>query len=264
MFYKKKGLPNESEVVVCTVTKMLRNSVFVKLDEYDRKEGLIHISEISPGRIRNIRDFVREGKQIICKVLRVYRERNQIDLSLRRVSLQLGLTKKNSFKQEQTAEKLLEVAGKKINLDLAAMYTKAGERIIEEYGALFPCFQTIVTKGPSLLLNLNIDKNIIDAIESIVKDRIKPPEVRIEETLSIKNQSSTGIEVIKKILKKALDYSKTKHYDFSLMYVGAPNFKTIVKSKDYKLAEKTLQDVKDLISKEAKATKTEVEFFREK
>ena len=68
MFYKKQGIPEENEIVICTVKKILPHGVFVSIDEYKDKEGLIHISEISPGRVRNIRDFVEEGKKIVCKI----------------------------------------------------------------------------------------------------------------------------------------------------------------------------------------------------
>ena len=55
MIYKKTGLPEDSEIVMCTVTKIQYSSVFVKIDEYGIS-GMIHISEIAAGRIRNIRD----------------------------------------------------------------------------------------------------------------------------------------------------------------------------------------------------------------
>ena len=71
MFYKKKGFPEEGELLLCTVKKILYHSVFVDLDEYENKEGMIHISEVSPGRIRTLSDFVREGKKIICKVMNI-------------------------------------------------------------------------------------------------------------------------------------------------------------------------------------------------
>ncbi len=58
----KKTFPDEKEIVVCTVKKILRDSIFATLDAYEGKEGMIHISEIAPGRIRNIRDYVKEGK----------------------------------------------------------------------------------------------------------------------------------------------------------------------------------------------------------
>ena len=66
MLLKKEGFPEEEELVLCTVLSVYHHSVFVKLDEYDKK-GLIHISEVSPGRIRNIRDYVVEGKKLYVK-----------------------------------------------------------------------------------------------------------------------------------------------------------------------------------------------------
>jgi polyribonucleotide nucleotidyltransferase len=76
----------ESELVLCTVTSVLKNSVFVKLDEYDDIDGTYPISEVLHGRIRNIRDFVKEGKKIVCKVLKVNREKQQSMSLLRRVN----------------------------------------------------------------------------------------------------------------------------------------------------------------------------------
>ena len=100
MLHKKKGFPNEGDILFCTITKVQYNSVFVTLDEYENKSGMIHISEISPGRIRNIRDYVKEGKVIICKVLRVKKDRGHIDLSLRRVNESQRREKVEARKQE--------------------------------------------------------------------------------------------------------------------------------------------------------------------
>ena len=76
-------MPEEGEIVLCTVKKILYHSIFATIDEYETLEGMLHISEVSPGRIRNIRDFVKEGKQIVCKVLKVDKVKGHIDLSLR-------------------------------------------------------------------------------------------------------------------------------------------------------------------------------------
>src|SRR3989344_568516 len=100
MLYRREGFPDEGEIVLCTVTKINPNSVFVHVDDYD-KGGMVHISEISPGRIRNIRDFVVENKVVVCKVLSVNRERGYIDLSLRRVNETLRRNKLEEVKQEQ-------------------------------------------------------------------------------------------------------------------------------------------------------------------
>ena len=108
MLIKRSGFPEESDLVMCTVNNIQHNSIFVSIHEYD-KQGMITISEIAPGRIRNIRDYVAEGKVVVCKVLYVNVERGYIDLSLRRVSEGQRRTKNDEVKQEMKAEKILEM-----------------------------------------------------------------------------------------------------------------------------------------------------------
>ena len=128
MRVKKTGYPEEGELVLCTVTKVHSHSVFVVLEEYD-KSGMVHISEISPGRIRNIRDFVVEGKVIICKVLRIDKEKGHIDLSLRRVSESQKRMKADSIKQQQIAEKMIEFVAKELKVDSGKLVNEINEKI---------------------------------------------------------------------------------------------------------------------------------------
>ena len=71
----------EGQIVLCTVEKIVGTTVFVKIQEDG--EGTLITSEISPGRIRNLRDYVVPGKKIVCKILHI--RGNRIHLSLRRV-----------------------------------------------------------------------------------------------------------------------------------------------------------------------------------
>ena len=106
MLYRREGFPQDDELVFCTVTKIFHSSVFVVLDEYERS-GMVNISEIAPGRIRNIRDYVTQDKKIVCKVLRVDAKKGHIDLSLRRVNEMERKRKLEEIKQEQKAEKII-------------------------------------------------------------------------------------------------------------------------------------------------------------
>ena len=56
-------MPEEGELVLCTITKIFHHSVFANLDEFG-KQGMIYISEVAPGRIRNLRDYVVENKNM--------------------------------------------------------------------------------------------------------------------------------------------------------------------------------------------------------
>src|SRR6056297_2999859 len=113
MYYKKTGFPEEGDLVFATVSNVQYNSVFVKIEDYDR-QGLIHISEVSPGRIRNIRDYVKEGKMVVCKVIKIDEVKGHIDLSLRRVTEMQKRAKTDERKQEQKAENIIEMLANKL------------------------------------------------------------------------------------------------------------------------------------------------------
>lgn len=242
MFYKKSGIPEEGEFVMCTVKKIFPHSVFVDLDEYEHMEAMIHISEISPGRIRNIRDFVREGRKLVCKVLRINREKNQIDLSLRRVPLSVKNQKNEDYKQEQKAEKLLELIGQKTKATVEEMYKEFGKEIIDKYGSFNGFFNEFIT-GNITLEEAKIPKKYQKALEETIKEKIKPTKVKVEAILSLTSESSDGIEVIKKALKEADKTAKEKKYELEISYIGAPRYRLVLTTTDYKTGEKAIQEM---------------------
>lgn len=262
MLYKKTDLPNEGDLVICTVKKILPTSIFATLDEYKDLEGMIHISEISPGRIRNIRDFVRENKVIVCKVLKIDQQKKQIDLSLRRVNLNSRLKKEEEYKQEQKSEKILELVAKKLKISLEDLYKKAGYKIIEEYGSLNDCFQDILINNEQALKNLNIDNDITKELIIAIKEKIKPPEVKVSSILVLKSTKENGIDLIKDSLKKGLDLAKEKDYIVHFSYISAPKYKLTVTSNEYKLAEQQMEQIANLIISNIKKQGGEGEFLR--
>ena len=54
-------MPEQGEIVLATVTRVMDHGAYVTLDEYDDIQGFLHISEIAPGWIRAINRFVRNG-----------------------------------------------------------------------------------------------------------------------------------------------------------------------------------------------------------
>lgn len=235
MLLKKQGFPEDSELVLCTVTSVQFHSVFVNIDEYG-KGGMIHISEVSPGRIRNIRDFVKEGKKIVCKVLRVNQEKGYIDLSLRRVNEAEKRRKIDDIKKEQNAEKIIEIAAGKIGLSVEQLYKEISEKI-KNYGSLHEFFEE-AAKDESILEKLEMDKKHLKIIEETIKQRIKAPEVTITGKLKITTFAPNGIDIIKDALKKAEDAAKS---DISINYLGSGLYRFMVKSPDYKGAEKIMK-----------------------
>lgn len=259
MLPKKQGLPEEGEILLCTVKKVLYHSVFVTIDEYENLEGMIHISEIAPGRIRNIRDYVKEGKKIVCKALRI-RDRN-IDLSLRRVSLGAKKKKNEDFKLEVKAENILKFVAEK--LKQPDFTKKIKPALIKKYSSLHELFQQAI-ENPEVLKEIQLSKKELDLLTKTIKEKIKPPEVEISGTLTMISKKPDGIESIKKNLKKTIALAKKKKYDFQISYQGAPKYRLKLKAPDYKTAEKQLQEITDSTIKEAEKAHDSAEFSREK
>lgn len=77
----KKG-----KIVRGTVTGIENYGVFVSLDEF--YSGLIHISEISNGFVKDINNFVKIGESIYVEILEVDEESCHLKLSIKNITYQ--------------------------------------------------------------------------------------------------------------------------------------------------------------------------------
>lgn len=262
MFYKKSGIPEENEIVLCTVKKILYHVVFVSIDDYKNLEGMVHISEISPGRIRNLRDFVKEGKRIVCKVLKIDKEKKQIDLSLRRVTSSQTRNKLTEIKQEEKAEKMLGQVAKKLDISLEEIYKEIGDKIIEKYGSLTIAFYKLTKEDESILKELSSNQKIVLELTKIIKEKIKIPEIKISGTLKLTSSASDGVNLIKKTIKNIVELSKKKKYNTKIIYIGAPRYQITITAPDYKIAESQLKEISELAISEIEKLRGHGEFSR--
>ncbi len=255
MLYRREGFPQEDELAFCTVTKIFHSSVFVVLDEYERS-GMINISEIAPGRIRNIRDYVTQGKKIVCKVLRIDEKKGHIDLSLRRVNEAERKRKLEEIKQEQKAEKIIEFAAKQLKEKTEELYNKVADKVFEKHPYLFLFFKD-VGEGKAQIKDLNLAKKETDFLQTIVSEKFKPAKIEIKGVFDLKSYEPDGVEIIKKILTGI-----EKTAGLSLNYLGGGRYRIGVEADSYKKAEKIMAKVEsDALSQISK--KGEGQFSRE-
>src|SRR3989344_3328296 len=105
-------MPEMDELVLATVKKIMPYGAFCALDEYAGREAFVHISEVAPRWIKNIHEFLHEGQKLVAKVYHIEAEKNQIDLSLKRVTESERKAKMEGSRREKRADKLFEVAVK--------------------------------------------------------------------------------------------------------------------------------------------------------
>jgi len=196
---KKGEWPRKGEIVLGTVVKVNPFSAFVALDEYDKKEGMIHISEIAGKWVRDIRKFVKVGQKIVVLVMRVDKEKQHITLSLKRVKKYDTEQKMKEYKQELKAEKMLKTLAEKANISLEKAYQEIGYPLQDIFGEMFKAFQMSLTdKDYEILLKKGIPEKWAKLIKSVAEEQMELKEITIKGLIELKCYKPNGIKIIKK------------------------------------------------------------------
>jgi len=240
MAVRKAEWPEPGDLVIASVHRITDYGAYATLDEYKR-EGLLHVSEVSSGWVRNIRDFVREGQKTVLKVLRVDAEKGHVDLSLRRVSRQERREKILEWKKEGKAESLLRSVSEKLNIPIEEIHTKFGAAIEEKFGGIYEGLERSAREGPDPLIDAGLPKDIAVALAEVAKDRIRPTLVKIKGLLELQCMKPNGITYIKEALSSAQKIEKPKNTKVRIYAVAAPKYAVEALAEDYKEAEKILQ-----------------------
>lgn len=235
---ERSGWPEDGDLAICTVKKVTDFGAFVELDEYGHKEGLIHISEVASGWVKYIRDHVREGQKIVCKVINVDASKHHIDLSLKDVNEHQRREKIQQWKNEQKAEKWIQYIAK---------ITKTGQEdlnklialLYERFGNVYSAFEKSRISGSSLT-EIGIRKEIAEMIKKVAEENLKKQQVEIAGYADLTNPSPDGIEYIKKALNAASEVNG-EDIRIEITYTGAPRYRIHVIAPDYKKAENILK-----------------------
>ena len=258
MYFKKSGFPEEGDLVFATVTSVQYNSVFVTIEEYGR-QGLIHISEVSPGRIRNIRDYVKEGKMVVCKVIKIDESRGHIDLSLRRVTEMQKRAKTDERKQEQKAENIIEMLASKLKEQPRKVYDEISKILLPKYELLQYAFEEVIENNVSIK-SMGVPDKYSKILEQLVREKIKPKQVSISGVIMIKSFEEDGAELVKNTLIKAHAINE----NVKIKCLGAGNYSLEIVAKDYKEAELLLAKVKESIQSSISSSKLTSFSFKKK
>ncbi|RQH03408.1 translation initiation factor IF-2 subunit alpha [Natrarchaeobius oligotrophus] len=241
---KYSGWPNPGELVVGKIDEIEDFGVFVDLEEYEDKRGLIHISEVASGWIKNVRDHVREGQIVVCKVLDVDEGHEQIDLSLKDVNDHQRSEKIQQWKNEQKADNWMDLAvGEGIGDE---EYTAIANELIGAHGSLYEGFKQAAIHGEEALSETDLSGDEIDAIVETARENVSVPYVNVTGYVDLENPSPSGVDGIREALEAGEgNGSVPEEVDLEVSYVGAPEYRIEVQAPNYKTAESHLEESAD-------------------
>jgi translation initiation factor 2 alpha subunit (eIF-2alpha) len=225
----------EGDIILCKVKNIDRTTVFV--ETLDGENGSIVLSEIAPGRIRNLRDYVVPNKIIACKILSI-RDKH-IFLSFRRVKTDERKKLMEQYKKETTFHSVLKkICGESCAQDII--------KEIKKQSSLIDFFED--AKENKSLLKKHFKEKEIEQILKVIeskkeKDKILKKEFKIFCTLP------NGVNIIKDILKN----------NENITYLGSSKFQIKIISSDLKKASQEISNLLEEIEKQAKKNKCEFE-----
>ena len=226
---------NENDVILCTVERIERTTVFLDLGEYGK--GTMIFSEVSPGRIRNIREYVVPNKQIVCKVLRI--KDGHPELSLRRVKAKERDEVLDTHKKEKILANILKPVMKGKTPEIL-------EKIKEEYSLAEFLDEA---RENSTLIEKFVTKTQATELKKIFAEK-KEKEKEASKIIILKSIKESGLKDIKEVLKIK---------DAKINYLGSSKFSINVKEKNYKIANLKLEKIIEEIKSKAKSLEIKFE-----
>jgi translation initiation factor 2 alpha subunit (eIF-2alpha) len=227
----------QGDTLLCTVDRIAGTMVFVILP--NGKEGTIILSEIAPGRIRNLRDYVVPKKSIVCKVLRA--NGDNVHLSLRRVSLKEKKEVLEQAKQEKSYEAILKTILKEKVKDVI--------QEIKKQSSVYDFLQEAKENLKELekLTNKENAKKIIDIVS-----QQKQKKFILKKEIKLTTENPKGLELIKEL------FSKINLKEYDLKYISAGKYSIKKETQDLKKADKEITKILEEL--ESFAKKNSMEF----
>ncbi|MCA9819982.1 MAG: S1 RNA-binding domain-containing protein, partial [Nitrosarchaeum sp.] len=159
-------MPEQGEIVLATITKIMDHGAYVTLDEYGAIQGFLHISEIAPGWIRSVNKFVKEGEKKVLLVKKVNPDRGDIDLSLKQVSNDQKKQKLKEVKKFEKGRTLLQSVKEKADLADSDI-EKLEDSIYSKFDSVYDAFIEIGRKGVETVKDLKLNKKTLAAVEEV-------------------------------------------------------------------------------------------------
>lgn len=228
-------MAEEGDLVLCTVEEVTNTVTTVKTE--DGSHGTIINSEIAPGRIKNLREYVVPNKKVVCKILRV--SSDSLQLSLRRVSSKEKKEVLEKFKQNQAINVAFTQIFKE-NVD------EVKQKVLQKFKTL-PEFIDAAKEDEKLLENY-IPKEKLEAFKKILEKRKKNQELIY--TIKASCLEDDGIKRIKDLLN-------IQDENMTITYISAGNYRIKFIVEDFKEGKKKMNEIIEALEKKAKELKCE-------
>ncbi len=239
----RKPLPNVGELVVGTVEEVYDFGAYLSLDEYGGIRAFLPWSEVATRMVRNIRQVVKEGQKAVVKVIRVYRARRQVDVSLKRVTDTERRKKMMWWKRVLKAATIIKLVSEKAGKSEDEAFKEVLWRLDNHYGDPLTGLERAVIYGERALKEARVPEGWIKDLIEEARARIKVKQVKIAGVFTLTTMANDGVKRIRKVLesiKSSIEKYGGDQIRVRIYSIGSPKYRIDLQSHEYKIMERAL------------------------
>lgn len=141
-----------NDLVAVEISNVNDDGAYVRLLEYNDREGLILATNTTRKRVRNVRKLLRVGTQDIMQVIHIDKEGGFIDLSKRTIQFaDIEVTKKY-FEKSKIVNLIMKLTAFTLGIPVLKVYERFGWDLYDHFDHAYDSFKLALTE-PDLVFS---------------------------------------------------------------------------------------------------------------
>eukprot|EP01087_Luapelamoeba_hula_P019004 TRINITY_DN622_c0_g1_i1.p1 TRINITY_DN622_c0_g1~~TRINITY_DN622_c0_g1_i1.p1 ORF type:complete len:319 (-),score=79.66 TRINITY_DN622_c0_g1_i1:67-1023(-) len=218
--------PEVDDMVMVRVNTVNEIGAWVSLLEYNNKEGIILLSELSRRRMRSVAKHIRVGKQEVLQVLRVDKEKGYIDLSKKNLQEEDFVVCTQKYNKSKAVHSIMSHVVAQQNeepfISLEEFYKQLGWPLYKKFDHAHDAFKKAAS-GEDIFEGIEIRESLKQLLLKTIQHRLGSQPVKIQADIQVTCFAYEGIDAIKPALSAGLKCG-TEEYPIKIQLVCSPEY----------------------------------------
>ncbi|UKJ88235.1 eukaryotic translation initiation factor 2 subunit alpha [Theileria orientalis] len=241
-FYERK-FPEPEDLVMVKVNRIEAQGVYVSLLEYDDREGLILLNELSKRRYRSINKLVKIGRHEVVLVLRVDPVKGYIDLSKRRVTPEDIIKCEERFSKSKKVHQTVRHIAQKHGVSVEELNKACIWPLYKTYPHALDALKEAAANKENVFKNLTLSQEIVDSLLQDIQLRLVPQALKLRCSIDVWCFGPEGINAVKTSLTKAKEVDP----QISIRLIAPPQYEIITSCFDKEAGLNTMNQTLEVI-----------------
>ncbi|XP_953924.1 eukaryotic translation initiation factor 2 alpha subunit, putative [Theileria annulata] len=247
-FYEQK-YPEPEDLVMVKVNRIEAQGVYVSLLEYDDREGLILLNELSKRRYRSINKLVKIGRHEVVLVLRVDPLKGYIDLSKRRVTPEDIIKCEERFSKSKKVHQTVRHIAQKHGISVEELNRECIWPLYKSYPHALDALKEAAANKDNVFKNISISQEVIDSLLQDIQLRLVPQALKLKCSIDVWCFGPEGINAVKMSLGKA----KLLDPQISIRLIAPPQYEILTSCFDKEAGLALMNQTLEVIEKNIKS-----------